>query len=395
MAEAAMRGGYRNRFSVGFSADDGGIGAGLRSRTVIAVNPQDIGTGLAQEWYDEHYHGTVMYGLEADTPMELETKLSDIVWIPEPEPPEEPSLPVPAGGEVISIHIQKWVDGLDYFIETVKPAVVKLVLNMEDAVRVDVEAVEKALRVHMANAAHTQSLSPDTMVVYRHWIDHEDPYWKHPDGPEAGARAFLETHLDSLHTNADAVDYVESLNEKIARGDLEGIDRTVAFDAAFCEALEREGYPARPVILTAPVGNPEHGAETERLIPAARASVEASGAVGYHSYWAVNPDWCSLDADFEHYSGRALESWDAAFAAAGVAPTYIFGEGGACAISSPGGHMDAGAGWQHSDCLDGDWDAYIVQILEFRRRVMEWNQTHGGRCLGVTLFTVGGGDSWR
>jgi len=42
---------------------------------VIAVNPQDIGTGLTQSWFDEHYPGAVMETLGAGTPYEMAVKL--------------------------------------------------------------------------------------------------------------------------------------------------------------------------------------------------------------------------------------------------------------------------------------------------------------------------------
>lgn len=60
--------------TVGFSADDAGIGD-LDVRRVVVVNPKDIGDGLSQEWYDENYPGVEMYAVVADTEVELQERL--------------------------------------------------------------------------------------------------------------------------------------------------------------------------------------------------------------------------------------------------------------------------------------------------------------------------------
>ena len=283
--------------------------------------------------------------------------------------------PLPTGRELVSVHIQGNSSAAADYIQRVQPAVVKLVMGME-------------------RAQWVKSVSPDTLVVYRQWVRNQGEFWEDPD-PHRGARRYLETFLDSLHRNAQWIDYVETVNETIATGDTAGIQRTAAFDAAFCEALQEEGLPARPVILTAGVGNPQHGDEVRLMLPAVRACVATGGAVGYHSYWGARVDgYCSMSDAWEHFGGRALESWDPVFRSAGLYPHYLFGEGGAVYIS--GGHMPSSeAGWGYKETLNGDAQKYVAQILEFRRRLMEWNQHHGNRALGATLFTAGGGQDWR
>ena len=64
----------RNMTTIGFSADDAGNGDGLSRRIVYAVNPAQIGTGLTQAWFDEHYPGARMIAFEAATPAEFLTK---------------------------------------------------------------------------------------------------------------------------------------------------------------------------------------------------------------------------------------------------------------------------------------------------------------------------------
>lgn len=300
-----------------------------------------------ESWLDEHYAGVESWRLvrKYQTP-----------------------IPPPSNEQLISLHLQKRVSHDIEFVAAVRPAVVKTVLNMEFGQWI-------------------KTASPDTLVIYRQWVQDQGQYWS-DDDPNRGARRYLQTFLDSLQRNADVIDYVESLNETIATGDFDGIQRTVAFDVAFCEELEKAmGDSVRPLILTAAVGNPQHGDETRLLVPAARACVEYGGALGYHSYWLTTIDgYDSLVTDWEHFAGRALESWDPIFRAEGIYPQYIFGECGAYAT--------AHAGWKHEACLGGDLGKYLEQILYFRAKLDEWNAAHGGRCLGSTFFTSGGGSMW-
>jgi hypothetical protein len=76
MATAAMRAVYATKNTVGFSADDAGIGD-LDQRRVVCVNPQNIGEGLTQDWYEEHYPGVEFDAVESEDPDTLERKLKD------------------------------------------------------------------------------------------------------------------------------------------------------------------------------------------------------------------------------------------------------------------------------------------------------------------------------
>jgi hypothetical protein len=71
-AEAAVRGGYAKRYTVGYSADDAGIGM-LDNKTVLAVNPDEWGD-LAG-FYEQYYPKAKYVSLEAATPEILEQKL--------------------------------------------------------------------------------------------------------------------------------------------------------------------------------------------------------------------------------------------------------------------------------------------------------------------------------
>jgi hypothetical protein len=61
-------------YSMGTSPDDVGS-SDLDERFCIAINPQDIGNGLTQGWFDQYYPGTVMDAIEAETPWEAAVKL--------------------------------------------------------------------------------------------------------------------------------------------------------------------------------------------------------------------------------------------------------------------------------------------------------------------------------
>ena len=65
-----MRGSFDARRTVGFSADDAGIGD-LDDRRVIAVNPHHWLNELTATWFEAHYQGTKFYSLVVNTPEEL------------------------------------------------------------------------------------------------------------------------------------------------------------------------------------------------------------------------------------------------------------------------------------------------------------------------------------
>lgn len=69
-AEAAMRGSFDARRTVGFSADDAGLGD-LDDRRVIAVNPHHWLNELTADWFEQHYPGVKFFALIVDSPDEL------------------------------------------------------------------------------------------------------------------------------------------------------------------------------------------------------------------------------------------------------------------------------------------------------------------------------------
>lgn len=180
---------------------------------------------------------------------------------------------------------------------------------------------------------------------------------------------------------------VEGLNETIATGATEDIRRVVEFERQFAYRVAELPYNCVPAVLNTAVGNPQHGDETEMLIPAVRAAVETEGFVGYHSYWPCNPTQTWLQEDWEHFAGRWAESWDPTFQAAGLRPRYILTESGP--IGNSNVHLDALNGWRHPRCNDGNWEKTLGEIMFFE--LMAWASVPGqeGRYWGQCLFTTG------
>jgi hypothetical protein len=76
---AAARGGFDGRYTVGFSADDAGVG-NLAARHVVAVNPHHWPEPLTATWFHRNYPGTTFTPVIASTPEDLEAWLKS--WDP-------------------------------------------------------------------------------------------------------------------------------------------------------------------------------------------------------------------------------------------------------------------------------------------------------------------------
>lgn len=73
---AAAKGGYDGRFTIGFSADDAGIG-NLENRQVLAVNPHHWPEVLTASWFQQHYPGVKFTAVVANQPEDLEAWLKN------------------------------------------------------------------------------------------------------------------------------------------------------------------------------------------------------------------------------------------------------------------------------------------------------------------------------
>jgi hypothetical protein len=151
----------------------------------------------------------------------------------------------------------------------------------------------------------------------------------------------------------------------------------------FAEKLyARYGDLVAPCLLNTAIGNPLES-EVSLLIPAAQASVDHHGFLGYHSYWTRNETQGFIELYWQWHAGRWME-WDTVFRAAGIYPRYALGEGGI--VYAPDGvSFNSGKGWK--SC--GSFEKYLQDIQIFNERVKIWNAEHANRCAGITLFGYG------
>ncbi|MCI0395794.1 MAG: hypothetical protein L0332_26485 [Chloroflexi bacterium] len=71
---AAARGAFDGRYTVGFSADDAGVGD-LAGRHILAVNPHHWPETLTAAWFHKHYPGAKFTAVVANSPDDLENWL--------------------------------------------------------------------------------------------------------------------------------------------------------------------------------------------------------------------------------------------------------------------------------------------------------------------------------
>ena len=76
--EAAARASFDGRYTIGFSADDAGMGD-FENRQVLAVNPHHWPEVLTSTWFEQHYPGVVFTAVVANAPQDLESWLKN--WI--------------------------------------------------------------------------------------------------------------------------------------------------------------------------------------------------------------------------------------------------------------------------------------------------------------------------
>ncbi|MEJ2750331.1 MAG: hypothetical protein P8183_20850, partial [Anaerolineae bacterium] len=78
--QAAAKGSFDGRYTIGFSADDAGIG-NLENRHVLAVNPHHWPDVLTASLFQQHYPGVQFTAVIANTPADLEAWLKN--WLPD------------------------------------------------------------------------------------------------------------------------------------------------------------------------------------------------------------------------------------------------------------------------------------------------------------------------
>ncbi|MFZ0544146.1 MAG: hypothetical protein WAM60_01825 [Candidatus Promineifilaceae bacterium] len=73
---AAAQGSFDGRYTIGFSADDAGVGE-IAGRHVLAVNPHHWPETLTAAWFHKNYPGTRFTAVVANTPEDLESWLNN------------------------------------------------------------------------------------------------------------------------------------------------------------------------------------------------------------------------------------------------------------------------------------------------------------------------------
>lgn len=248
----------------------------------------------------------------------------------------------------------------------------------------------KVLKAFWLQAAlDLQQHSTDSAFVFRHWVANQEPFVYATDKAKA-ARQFVDLFRDSLVDVAGKSKvpiYVCGLNEEVPTFNVDKLTNLLAFEMAFCDEVRRTHPNAYPACFTAAVGNP-HESEFELCVPLARKCEETEGLFNYHAYWWANPNESGLSSWWQWHAGRWQEM-DKVFVANGVHVKWFFGETGAVG-SDNGNFLLPDSGWKSSDCYAGNWLRYEIDILEFQRRIREWNSTHNDRAVGGVLFTTSG-----
>ena len=169
------------------------------------------------------------------------------------------------------------------------------------------------------------------------------------------------------------IDAVESLNEEVPTNNLDKLRQIVAFDVAVSDEVARRASLLNrniaAVLLNIAVGNPEHS-EMEYLLPVADKCVQHGHFIGYHSYFPCHPDYAEewfVDYAFDYH--LRCESMQQTFDNYGLRPQYLYTEAGAVAVEvvdGKPGALNAGAGWRHPICLNGNLPRYLNLLLRLK-----------------------------
>ena len=254
----------------------------------------------------------------------------------------------------------------------------------------------------LSDVIEAKRANPQVTTVWRRVYDGWDTAHMLNAG-HAGAGQLVNDYIANIEEYSAAtgmsmpavlahIDIVESLNETIPSNNATVIKMAVAFDVWFSKLLHEVLEDAvKAGLLNVAVGNPyavedDGGAEIEIMLPCAKLSHELGDVLGPHTYWAADENKTYIDEGWKWHAGRWQE-WDKVFNAHGYYPTYNLGECGICYTwpNTNGVQFVPKMGWK--DC--GSFEEYIMQLVEFNTRILEWNARHQGRCLGSNVFIYG------
>ena len=236
-------------------------------------------------------------------------------------------------------------------------------------------------------------ISPSTTTIFRHWIQHQEPFLDRalisPAEADAAADDFISRFADSVNYHSN-IDYVESLNETYAAQNPLNQAKAVAFDRAFIRRLQAHCPSVRPIVYTAASGNIEHD-EWGVLVNLARECEAADGAFGYHNYWSV-VNGNSFAGSRQHamdYHMRWAWSLDPYLKSRGINVKYMLGESGPISAESSGYWQKPDDGWLNHNCWAGSIDGYKSDLIIMDNLMYASIPAKEGRLIGAVLFTSG------
>jgi len=241
------------------------------------------------------------------------------------------------------------------------------------------------------DAYEAAKIAPGIVSVWRKYVGNEQGrIWQEPTIRESAAW-YLQQYTAEIETARTNMGLtlaqflarkiaLESLNETIPSFNESVLRDAVEFDVHFCElAHERYGDAIDTVLLCGAIGNP-HESEVPLLLPAAKIAAQWEDFIGYHCYWTANEYRSFLAQHWPYHAGRWME-WDTYFRSQGVYPRYASGEGG-IVYAWDGQSFDSGKGWRAC----GSFERYLADIDAFNSKCLVWNEVHGNRFAGPTLF---------
>jgi len=399
-ALAAVEGSHTERNTVGYSADDAGIGD-LDDRNVVAVNPGAWQSDL-HGFFQAYYPGVNYTTVEVTTPDALKEALGG-PFVPDPPPPPSPYTPL----NLINPHLQTVEPGILAVSQVAgRSPLVQKILGLYYTWRYNREQASVQAStfkyVRDANPNYCKVFSfedvygilranPNTIAGVRHFTN---DYGGMIDvEPTLGAKRWVDQFRDALYTTCNHIEqefpnakrpyfYMEGPNELVPSQNPPLVKRALDLDLAICLELERTGLPIASIGYCAGVGNP-HESEYHLIVPLARELERTGGALGLHAYWWASKTESGLDSWWKYHAGR-YQMVDEVLVEHNVYVDWLCGESGVVASEDGGHHLNAHSGW--GDVMN--WDRYLAELLEVNRRDNEWNKTHEGRFKGRAVFTT-------
>ena len=302
---------YGSRGTIGFSADDAGIGD-LDEREVVAWKfpPEEYDDYKA--FFVDYYPGVTIEFFEEGEPTEP----------PEPAP-ERPNISGWLGVHQLAVKPTGCDD-----INSTGPAAYKTV----DRIDLLVDAI-----------GHVPP-EMETRFFYRKWhADEGGASFRYNPDKRAAAEEWVRITAGDLTASgihrlaeSDRV-YVLSINE-VWDYSMENNRHSIEFDLEFIKALERHnqmhGAHYRPVASSMAVGNPalpeENEEQWQEIVPLAKAIRDAGGVMNYHGYGLCVPDhpeYLEMDSYGMYLQHRWMAYYDW-LKANGVIVPWFLGEGG-------------------------------------------------------------------